>query len=155
LTGGYLLATNRTDMDEQQIWSIYMTLTRVEAGFKALKSHLGLRPIFHQTSARCRGHIFITVLAYHLLQWIEYRLRAQGDYRSWPTIRRLLRTHCYATIQFQDAQGRTYHLRKAGDPDTEQRMVYDLLNIRYTGLPKTMTIACHCLNSQGESASIL
>jgi hypothetical protein len=72
--GGYILRTNLNEMDEEEIWNIYTSLTRVEAGFKALKSHLGLWPIFHQTKDRCQGHIFITVLAFHLLLWIEYRL---------------------------------------------------------------------------------
>ncbi len=141
MTGGYILRTNRKEMDGVQIWNIYMTLTRVEAGFKALKSHLGLRPIFHQTKDRCRGHIFITVLAYHLLQWIEYGLREKGDHRGWPTIRRVLQTHCYTTIQFQNTDGKTYHIRKAGEPDTEQKQIYESLNVPFTGLPKTTTIA--------------
>lgn len=141
VTGGYVLRTNRKQINGEDIWNLYITLTRVEAGFRALKSHLGLRPIYHQTKDRCRGHIFITVLAYHLLVWIEHRLREQGDHRSWPTIRRLLRTHCYATLQFQSVEGKTYHLRQPGRPDTEQKKIYSLLNINASGLPKTTTIA--------------
>jgi len=141
VVGGYLLRTNLKEMNAEEIWNIYISLTRVEAGFKALKSHLGLRPIYHQTKDRCQGHIFITVLAYHLLLWIEHNLRKQGDYRSWPTIQRLLKTHCYATIQFQTSDGKRVHLRKAGEPDTEQKKVYAMLNIPYSGLPKSITVA--------------
>lgn len=50
-----------------------------EAGFKMLKGTLGLRPNFHQKEPRVDGHIFISVLAYHLLCWIHSRLEAAGD----------------------------------------------------------------------------
>lgn len=140
MTGGYILRTNRKEMEAEEIWKTYITLTRVEAGFKTLKSNLGLRPIFHQTQDRCRGHIFITILAYHLLQWIEHTLRQQSDHRSWPTIRRLLQTHCYTTIQFQSTDGKTHHIRKSGVPDTDQKEVYKLLDVAYAALPDTTTI---------------
>jgi hypothetical protein len=31
-----------------------------------MKSELGLRPIYHQKTRRCDGHLFITTIAYHL-----------------------------------------------------------------------------------------
>ena len=35
------------------------------------KSELGLRPIYHQKQERSNGHLFITVLAYQLVQVIR------------------------------------------------------------------------------------
>lgn len=136
LTGCYMLRTSRKNMPAQEVWSIYMMLTRVETAFRCLKSHLGLRPIYHQTQKRCRGHIFITVLAYHLLQWIEYRLRLKGETQSWPTLRRLLQTHCYTTIQFQADDGKSYTLRQAGEPDADQQHIYQLLDVPFRDLPR-------------------
>ncbi|MEE8453554.1 MAG: IS1634 family transposase, partial [Limibaculum sp.] len=46
LDGTYLLRTSRKDMDGQEIWKLYTTLTRVEKAFQYLKSDLGLRPVF-------------------------------------------------------------------------------------------------------------
>lgn len=135
VTGGYLLRTNRKTLEEQTIWKIYITLTRVESSFRVLKSDLGLRPIFHQTAKRCKAHIFITILAYHLLHWIEYSLRAQNESRSWPTIRRLLQTHAYTTLVLPTIEGPTYHIRKAGDPDMHQQKIYEMLNIPFRCLP--------------------
>ena len=64
-----------------------MMLSQVESAFRCLKSSLGLRPNFHQIEARADAHLFISVLAYHLLHTIEYKLRQCGDHRSWASIR--------------------------------------------------------------------
>ena len=116
-------------------------LTRVESAFKTLKSHLGLRPIFHQREDRCDSHIFITVLAYHLLHWIEYSLKSQDDTRNWATIRRLLETHAYTTIVAPDEQNKLHHLRIPGTPDSEQKRIYEMLGLQWKNLPRSHTLA--------------
>jgi len=35
------------------------------AVFCSLKSELGMRPVYHQTTQRVEGHLWITLLAYH------------------------------------------------------------------------------------------
>ena len=62
MDGNYLLKTNRLDLSQDEIWHLYMMLTRVENAFRDLKSHLGLRPNFHQIEDRMDGHIFISTL---------------------------------------------------------------------------------------------
>ena len=53
--GSYLLRTNRRNLTEQEIWQLYVMLTRVERAFRNLKSDLGLRPIYQPegTQGRC------------------------------------------------------------------------------------------------------
>ena len=53
-------------------------LTDLEAVFRSLKSELGLRPIYHHKTDRVSGHLFISVLAYHLVHTIRYQLKACG-----------------------------------------------------------------------------
>ncbi len=55
LCGDYVLKTDR-DMPADQLWQLYMTLLEAEAGFRMLKSSLGLRPNFHQKEDRVDGH---------------------------------------------------------------------------------------------------
>ena len=69
--GVYCLRTNLDDWDEETLWRTYTTLTDVEAVFRSLKSELGMRPIFHRTQKRSDGHLFITVIAYQLVQTIR------------------------------------------------------------------------------------
>lgn len=109
--GTYLLRTNRFDLTDQQIWRTYIMLGRIETAFKDMKSHLGLRPNFHQTEDRVDAHMFISVLAYHVMHAIEHKLKLAGDSRSWWTIKTTLRTHQRITIEYisKDAEGTRYH----------------------------------------------
>jgi transposase len=66
LCGDYVLKTDQ-NLEAKELWNLYMTLLRAEAGFKMLKGSLGLRPNFHQIETRVEGHIFISILACHLL----------------------------------------------------------------------------------------
>ena len=52
LDGTYLLRTDRQDLSDEEIWRLYMLLTRVEAAFRAMKSPLLERPIFHHLEPR-------------------------------------------------------------------------------------------------------
>lgn len=140
LAGCYHLRTSRQDLSADEIWKTYMMLTRVEASFKALKSDLGLRPIFHHREDRCDSHIFITILAYHLLNLIEYKLRSWGDTRSWTSIRRLLKTHAYTTIVAPCADGKVYNIRAPGNPDFEQQKIYSMLGVSWKKLPRSQVV---------------
>jgi len=106
-----------------------MTLLKAETGFCQLKGTLGLRPNFHQLEDCLDGHIFISVLAYHLLCWINKRLEEHSDTRDRQTIRRLLGTHSLVTTRLPLADGRTINIRKPNQPDDEQKHVYQMLDI--------------------------
>ena len=128
LCGDYVLKTDKA-LEAETLWELYMTLLEAEKGFRMLKSTLGLRPNFHQLEKRVDGHIFISVLAYHLLRWIGYRLETAGDQREWRTLRRLLGTHVVATTRLPLEGGREVLIRKPSQPDAEQERVYALLGI--------------------------
>jgi len=53
-------------------------LTQLEYSFRCLKSEFGLRPNYHQKDNRMEGHLFISVLAYHLLALLQKELRVKG-----------------------------------------------------------------------------
>ncbi len=139
-TGGYIIRTNRTDLKDEDIWKIYILLTRVESGFRSLKSDLGLRPVYHHKQKRAEGHIFISILAYRLLRSIEYRLQQRGMHVSWSTIKRALATHAYATLIVPASNGNTYRIRKAGRPNPSQLDIYKKLNVNLQTLPSSKTI---------------
>ena len=141
MDGCYVMKTSRKDLKDEEIWNLYMTLQKVEAGFRALKGVLGLRPNFHWKEARVDGHIFITILAYHLLRSIEHTLQSEGDTRTWPTIRQVLQTHCYATMILPTVNGSVINIRKPGTPDSEQKLIYQKLRVDLHGLPRKKVIA--------------
>lgn len=125
------------DLEDQQLWKIYITLTRVEDAFRSMKSNLGLRPFNHQLAERCRAHIWITVLAYHLQRWTEFSLKLAGYECTWSRLKRKLQTHCYATVIVPTDNDLVHHTRKPGKPNQVQRLIYSLLGIDCTSLPVT------------------
>ena len=129
LQGCYVIQTTHLDYDADQIWGLYMTLTRVEAAFRALKSDLGLRPIWHQGDDRTRAHLFVSVLAYHILASIERTLRLKGDHRSWATLREELDTHKRSTITLRGATDTVYQVRLSSTPEKVHQEIYRLLEV--------------------------
>ena len=115
-------------------------LTRVEKAFRDLKTHLGLRPNYHQLEDRVDGHIFISILAYHLMHTIEYVMRQQGISSSWASIKRLVSTHAYATIQLPIAGKSTINLRKPGIVEGIHETIYRKLKVDYRNLPIRKTV---------------
>ena len=127
--GVYCLRTNLVDWDESTLWRTYTMLTDLEAVFRSLKSELGMRPNFHQKEARIEGHLFITLLAYHLVHTIRTQLKSQGIHDSWETIRRKLENQQRITVSLKREDGRTVHIRKTTRAEPHQKVIYDALGI--------------------------
>jgi len=101
----------------------------IEAVFRGLKSELGLRPVFHQKDDRAEGHLFITVLAYQMVQAIRRKLAEQGEHLSWTGLREILSVQQRVTATFRQRDGRTLHVRKATVAEPALRRLYDALSI--------------------------
>ncbi len=65
LAGRYVLTTSLTTAQAStaEVVAHYQSLANVEHRFRVMKDFLGLRPVFHWTEQRVRGHIAICVLA--------------------------------------------------------------------------------------------
>ena len=129
LDGSYLLKSSRNDLSAEDIWRTYLLLTRVEAAFRAMKSPLCERPIFHHLERRVETHIFLCVLAYHLLVCIERAFLDQGIHTSWETLRRQLSTHQVVTVRIPIADGRLLYIRRDTRPEPIHCDIYRVLRI--------------------------
>ena len=129
LDGGYLLKTDRKDLTDEEIWRTYMLLTRVESAFRAMKSPLAERPIFHHLKHRVQAHIFLCVLAYHLLVSIEKMFLDAGIHTSWATLREALSTHQVVTVVLPASNGDVLRIRKASTPQPQHKAIYETLRI--------------------------
>ena len=132
LDGSYVLKSDRTDLGAEEAWRIYHQLTRAENAFRCMKSPLAERPIFHQVQRRVETHIFLCVLAYHLLVAVEKTLLDQGVHTSWASVRDALATHAIVTIVtivLPTDSGATMRIRKASTPESEHRELYRLLGV--------------------------
>ena len=74
-------------------------------------------------------HIFLCVLAYHLLVALEKTLLDQGVHTSWASVRDALATHAIVTIVLPTESGATMRIRKASTPESEHREWYRLLGV--------------------------
>lgn len=129
LDGTYLLRTDRKDLTADEAWRIYITLTRAESAFRSMKTPLAERPIFHHLERRVETHIFLCLLAYHLLVAIETTLLRQGVHTSWATVREILATHEISTIVLPTNSGAILKIRKGSVPEAEQVELYRLLDV--------------------------
>jgi transposase len=129
LDGSYVLKTDRKDLTADEIWRTYILLTRVEDAFRDMKTPLMERPIFHHLQHRTQTHIFLCVLAYHLLVAIEKRFLDQGIHTSWWSIRQQLSTHQVATVVLPTTGGRVLKIRKGTVPELVHREIYATLKI--------------------------
>ena len=145
LDGGYLLKTDRQDLSDEEIWRLYALLTRVEDAFRDMKSPLMERPIFHHLKHRVQTHIFLCVLAYHLLVAIERRFLDAGVHTSWATLREQLSTHQVMTVVLPTTNGRTLRIRKGSMPEAIHREIYRTLGIPHEVMTpvKTWTAPGH------------
>jgi len=81
------------------------------------------------------GHIFISILAYHLLHAAEQMLLADNDHRSWPTIKGELDTHRVMVLRLTDSEGRVHHRQAATNPSAAQKEIYQRLGLVDRPLP--------------------
>lgn len=123
------MRTNRLDLEDEEISKIHRSLTTIEDSFKYMKSDLGMRPNHHQRDDMCQTHVFITVIAYHIMIGILKKLRMKGIHYNWSTIRNILSNHIRVTSRFNAENGDTIHVRTSTQPTLRQQDIYNKLNI--------------------------
>jgi hypothetical protein len=127
--GEYVIRTNRLDLIEEEISKIHRTLTTIEDSFRSMKSELGLRPNYHKRDDTGTAHIFITVIAYHIIAGILKKLRTNGINYSWHTIRTILSTQVRVTTSFKTEDKATIHIRTTTTPTLKQSDIYSKLGL--------------------------
>ena len=129
LDGTYLLKTDRTDISADEGWRIYTLLSHAEDAFRDMKSPLAERPIFHHLEHRVESHVFVCLLAFHLLVAIEKTLLDHGVHTSWATVRDVLKTHQVSTVVLPTINGRCLRIRTGATPDPEVKDLYKQLHV--------------------------
>ncbi len=105
--GKWVLRTN-TDLITAEVAQQYKRLLMVERFFRAAKSLLETRPIFHKFDTTITGHIFCSFLALVLMHQLEERLRKRGYALEWADILRDLAALEGVEVRHQ---GKQYLLR--------------------------------------------
>lgn len=96
--GVYFIRTNIEQPTEQMLWDTYNIVREVEASFKCLKSDLQIRPVHHQRDNRVEAHIYLTTLAYQLVNSVRHMLKDNGINYNWTNIVRIMNTQSLQDI---------------------------------------------------------
>ncbi len=139
--GAYLLRTNLPPDKPDQLWQNYIQLTEAEAAFRALKSELSIRPIFHQLERRAKAHILVVFLGYALWVTLKHWLLRHRAALSPGRALALLSTLQSADIVLPTTEGREIRLRRVARPSAEQRALLDQLDMT---LPERLNVDQEC-----------
>jgi transposase len=139
--GAYLLRTNLKDERTEELWKKYIQLTEAEAAFRALKSELAIRPIFHQKEHRVKAHILVAFLGYALWVTFKHLLKRTNSDLSPARALALLSTLHSADIILPTTDGREIRLRRITTPNPEQQLLLHQLGIT---LPERLSFDSEC-----------
>lgn len=99
--GYYGIQTNEQDIKPQDALEAYHTLWKIEESFRIMKSTLEVRPIFHWTEPRIKGHFVICFLAFLLERTLEFKLKRAGEMASPDKIREALNSMNFAEVEIE------------------------------------------------------
>jgi hypothetical protein len=141
--GAYMLRTNLQAGTAEELWSRYMQLTEAEASFRALKSELSIRPLFHQLESRVKAHVLVAFLGYALWVTLKHLLKRRCAIVPQPSVSgvdnaqplsamkalALLSTLQSADIVLPTTDGREIRLRRITEPNAEQKSLLQQLGL--------------------------
>lgn len=153
--GAYLLRTNLKAETAEELWSKYMQLTEAEASFRALKSELSIRPLFHQLEPRVKAHVMVAFLGYALWVTLKHVLKRKPTVVPKPSASgvdnaqpmspmraiALLSTLQSADIVLPTTEGREIRLRRITEPTAEQKSLLHQLGL---SLPEHLQFNREC-----------
>ncbi len=105
--GTWVLRTS-TDLPTAEVAVQFKRLWLVEHWFRACKTLLQTRPIYHQRDATIRGHVFCSFLALLLRYELQTRLAARGKIFEWADVLQDLERLQYVEV---DQDGTRFRLR--------------------------------------------
>lgn len=127
--GVYFIRTNCQNPQQTQLWRIYNTIREVEATFRCLKSDLQIRPVHHQNDERVESHIYLTILAYQLVNTVRYMLKKKEINTDWQNIVRIMNTQTIQSLLLP-TKTKTISLRKPSKPIKEAQDIYKATNTK-------------------------
>lgn len=133
--GHYLLRSNLVSEAPAVLWERYMQLTQIEAAFKAMKSELGIRPIYHQLGHRVEAHIFVAFLAYCLLTTLKNRLQALAPGLTPKAVLEKLATLQMLDVCLPTTDGRWLVMPRYTQPEPDQAILLHRLKLELPQQP--------------------
>jgi len=97
--GYYAIQSSLPDLSAEAVLEAYHTLWKIEESFRIMKSTLEVRPIFHWTEQRIKGHFVVCFLAFLLERTLEFKLKKNKFTMSPSEIREALNSLLFTELE--------------------------------------------------------
>ena len=139
--GRYLLRSNLPAEDPARLWQHYVQLTEIEAVFRALKSDLAIRPIYHQKDSRIEAHIFVSFLAYCLYITLGQRLRTLAPGLAPRAVLEKMAAIQMVDVWVPTTDGRLLILPRYTQPEKDHQMLLHQLHLQLPSQPSPRIVS--------------
>ena len=139
--GRYLLRSNLPAEDPARLWQHYVQLTEIEAVFRALKSDLAIRPLYHQKDSRIEAHIFVSFLAYCLYTTLGQRLRTLAPGLTPRAVLEKMAAIQMVDVWVPTTDGRLLILPRYTQPEKDHQMLLHQLHLQLPSQPSPRIVA--------------
>ena len=139
--GRYLLRSNLPAEDPARLWQHYVQLTEIEAVFRALKSDLAIRPLYHQKDSRIEAHIFVSFLAYCLYITLGQRLRTLAPGLTPRTVLEKMSAIQMVDVWVPTTDGRLLILPRYTQPEKDHQMLLHQLHLQLPSQPSPRIVS--------------
>ena len=129
--GEYFLRTSIKENNETLIWTVYNCIRNIESSFRALKTDLDLRAVFHHSDIATHAHLHLALLAYWVVNTVRYQLKQHGINPRWREIVRIMNTQKCVTTTVQNVKEEWISIRQCSLPETKAKQIYDARNYNY------------------------
>ncbi|WP_256381202.1 IS1634 family transposase [Kiritimatiella glycovorans] len=133
--GTYLLRTNLSDTNADELWKRYIVLTEIEQAFKELKHDLSVRPIYHRKETRIDAHIFVSFIAYSLHVTLKHKARLKAPGLTPRAILEKFKAQQMIDVHFPTTDGRTLIMPRYTYPERELQLLLTQLNLTQPDQP--------------------
>ena len=138
--GGYVLRTSHRAWSCEDLARTYWQLGEIERSFRTMKSDLGIRPIYHSKDEQIEAHLFLSILAFHVVHLIRTKLGKKQIHKSWATLKVKLNEHMRVTTVLPQNKTHCILLEQDRDLKPFQRQIFQIMGLspgRHTQRRKT------------------
>lgn len=133
--GTYIIRTSMPISSEREAWQAYHTLSNIEAINRCCKTDLQMRPVYHHKDQTVKAHLFLTLLACNIVQYIRHQLHQKGITLSWKEVIRIMQGQKTVLSRFTNEQQEMFLLAKWSEPEAAQKNIYDALQLQHQPYP--------------------
>ena len=102
----------------------------VEATFRCLKTDLKIRPTFHQKDAYIEPHIWLGIVAYQIVNYINLKLKESGIHYSWSTIVEKMQSQQCSVQSINKRNDGKIYIKLCTRPSNDLKQIYSALGFK-------------------------